>query len=178
MCCPRTLKLYFHVYLMFITLWLQEAKIIAQLLIICPKNSTPPQKKNTNNIFFLYIDLWTTMYVGFHHQKNKMVIVLVGWTSQQNQPGGRNHFLSMYILHIYYLERLKTDRNDRKYFALRPCQSQLTLRQVQEYIHTYPLLERRSTFLLLVTLRGPPLYSETGWTGELWSNCVLLILEN
>ena len=29
-----------------------------------------------------------------------------------------------------------------------------------------------------VTLRVPPLYSETGWTGELWSNPVLLILEN
>ena len=29
-----------------------------------------------------------------------------------------------------------------------------------------------------VTLRLPPLYSETGWTGELWSNPVLLILEN
>ena len=26
-----------------------------------------------------------------------------------------------------------------------------------------------------VTLRGPPLYSETGWTGELWWNPVLLI---
>ena len=29
-----------------------------------------------------------------------------------------------------------------------------------------------------VTLRGPPLDSETGWTGELWSNRVLLILIN
>ena len=29
-----------------------------------------------------------------------------------------------------------------------------------------------------VTLRLPPLDSETGWTGELWSNPVLLILEN
>ena len=31
---------------------------------------------------------------------------------------------------------------------------------------------------LCVTLRPPPLYSETGWTRELWSNCVFLILEN
>ena len=29
-----------------------------------------------------------------------------------------------------------------------------------------------------VTLRGPPLDSETGWTGELSSNRVLLILDN
>ena len=29
-----------------------------------------------------------------------------------------------------------------------------------------------------VTLRGPRLKSETGWTGELWSNGVLLIFEN
>ena len=29
-----------------------------------------------------------------------------------------------------------------------------------------------------VTLVLPPLISEMGWTGELWSNCVLLILEN
>ena len=26
--------------------------------------------------------------------------------------------------------------------------------------------------------QGTPLDSETGWTGVLWSNCVLLILEN
>ena len=31
---------------------------------------------------------------------------------------------------------------------------------------------------LCVTLRPPPLYSETVWTGELWSNRVFLILEN
>ena len=29
-----------------------------------------------------------------------------------------------------------------------------------------------------VTLVLPPLKSETGWTGELWSNRILLILEN
>ena len=29
-----------------------------------------------------------------------------------------------------------------------------------------------------VTLRGPPLDSEMGWTGELWLNRILLILEN
>ena len=29
-----------------------------------------------------------------------------------------------------------------------------------------------------VTLVLPPLGSETGWTGELWSNCILLILKN
>ena len=31
---------------------------------------------------------------------------------------------------------------------------------------------------LSVTLRGPPLDSEMDWTGEIWSNRVLLILEN
>ena len=37
----------------------------------------------------------------------------------------------------------------------------------------------RSSFVRsYVTLSGPPLDSETGWTGELWSNHVLLILEN
>ena len=36
----------------------------------------------------------------------------------------------------------------------------------------------RPSVLLCVTLRGPPLDSETGLTGELWSNPVLLILEN
>ena len=55
-------------------------------------------------------------------------------------------------------------------------------------LNPYPKLERRNTVLLLlllyyscycycVTLRVPPLKSETGWTGELWFNCVLLILE-
>ena len=46
-----------------------------------------------------------------------------------------------------------------------------------------PILERGSTVLLLllcmyVTLRGPPLISEMGWTGELWSKTKFLILEN
>ena len=36
----------------------------------------------------------------------------------------------------------------------------------------------RSSVRPCVTLMGPPLDSETGWTGELWSNPVLLILEN
>ena len=46
----------------------------------------------------------------------------------------------------------------------------------------YPILDTRisvrSFVRPFVTLRGPPLDSETGWTGELWSNPVLLILEN
>ena len=48
----------------------------------------------------------------------------------------------------------------------------------------YPKLDTRISFVCsfvrpsCVTLRGPPLDSETGWTGELWSNPVLLILEN
>ena len=37
---------------------------------------------------------------------------------------------------------------------------------------------RHEDFRLCVTLRVHPLDSETGWTGELWSNTVLLILEN
>ena len=42
-----------------------------------------------------------------------------------------------------------------------------------------PILDTRiSVRSSFVTLRGPPLDSETGWTGELWSNPVLLILEN
>ena len=49
---------------------------------------------------------------------------------------------------------------------------------------TNPKLDTRISFVrsfvlrMCVTLRVPPLYSETGWTGELWSNPVLLILEN
>ena len=48
----------------------------------------------------------------------------------------------------------------------------------------HPKLDTRISFVRsfvrpsCVTLRGPPLDSETGWTGELWSNPVLLILEN
>ena len=45
-----------------------------------------------------------------------------------------------------------------------------------------PILDTRISFsfssLPSVTLRLPPLISEMGWTGELWSNPVLLILEN
>ena len=48
-----------------------------------------------------------------------------------------------------------------------------------------PILERGSAVLLLLLLplllrhaQGTPLDSETGWTGELWSNCILLIFEN
>ena len=50
---------------------------------------------------------------------------------------------------------------------------------VYPQVGKYPILEKGSTVLLLcfycsVTLRGPPLYSETWWTGELWSNTNLL----
>ena len=50
-------------------------------------------------------------------------------------------------------------------------------------IHTYPILDTRiSVRSDFVRRHGcamlPPLDSETGWTGELWSNRVLLILEN
>ena len=42
-----------------------------------------------------------------------------------------------------------------------------------------PILDTRiSSVRPCVTLIPPPLDSETGWTGELWSNPVLLILEN
>ena len=42
----------------------------------------------------------------------------------------------------------------------------------------YPILDTRISFSFSVTLRVPPHDSETGWTGELWSDPVLLILEN
>ena len=44
----------------------------------------------------------------------------------------------------------------------------------------HPSYIRHEDFLLLLRhAQGtPPLKSETGWTGELWSNRVLLILEN
>ena len=41
----------------------------------------------------------------------------------------------------------------------------------------YPILDTRISVRMCVTLRPTPLDSETGWTGELWSNPVLLILE-
>ena len=44
-----------------------------------------------------------------------------------------------------------------------------------------PILDTRISFVCSscsVTLVLPPLKSEKGWTGELWSNRVLLILEN
>ena len=45
-----------------------------------------------------------------------------------------------------------------------------------------PILDTRISSVrpfvrLSVTLILPPLRSETGWTGKLWSNCVLLILK-
>ena len=50
------------------------------------------------------------------------------------------------------------------------------------FIAIYPKLDTRisvrPSVCSCVTLRVPPLDSETGWTGELWSNPVLLILEN
>ena len=46
--------------------------------------------------------------------------------------------------------------------------------------NNYPKLDTRISFVRssFVTLRVPPLKSETCWTGELWPNRVLLILEN
>ena len=45
------------------------------------------------------------------------------------------------------------------------------------YIRSEDFL-RPSVHSYSVTLRLPPLDSEMGWAGELWSNCVFLILEN
>ena len=48
--------------------------------------------------------------------------------------------------------------------------------------YLYPILDMRISFVLLRPAPSrsgdSPLDSETGWTGELWSNRVLLILEN
>ena len=45
-------------------------------------------------------------------------------------------------------------------------------------IHEDFCLFIRPHFFFSVMLRVPPLDSEMGWTGELWSNSVFLILEN
>ena len=44
----------------------------------------------------------------------------------------------------------------------------------------YPILDTRISCCcsFSVTLRRPPLDSEMGWTGELWSKTKFLILEN
>ena len=47
----------------------------------------------------------------------------------------------------------------------------------------YQILDTRISFVLIppppsVTLRVPPLDSETGWTGELWSKTNLLNWQN
>ena len=42
----------------------------------------------------------------------------------------------------------------------------------------YPKLDMRISVRFCVTLRGPPLDSETGWTGELWSKTNLLNWQN
>ena len=58
----------------------------------------------------------------------------------------------------------------------------LLVEHVHAVFNINPILDTRisvrASVRPCVTLRGPPLDSETGWTGELWSNPVLLILEN
>ena len=66
------------------------------------------------------------------------------------------------------------------------CHLSAQLRSQKTTAHRYPILDTRISVRMCVcvyvcvcvTLRGPPLDSETGWTGELWSNPVLLILQN
>ena len=70
---------------------------------------------------------------------------------------------------IYY----NTVQYNLQYGAVRPIGS----------FFVHPKLDTRISFVRpsvrsSVTLRIPPLKSETGWTGELWLNRVLLILEN
>ena len=51
----------------------------------------------------------------------------------------------------------------------------------QNICQCYPILERGCAVLLLLlchALATPPLDSETGWTGELWSKTNLLKLQN
>ena len=47
----------------------------------------------------------------------------------------------------------------------------------QEY-YQYPILDTRISVRPCVTLTVPPLDSETGWTGELWSKTNLLKWQN
>ena len=99
--------------------------------------------------------------------------------NEDRPPWGRpnNSWITavLYCGVLYYISIMT--RQDIQYTIYRYSQSkgcgQMTLRA--SYIkHKDILLLRPSS----VTLRGPPLDSETGWTGELWSNRVLLICEN
>ena len=47
-------------------------------------------------------------------------------------------------------------------------------------VRSHPILDTRISFIhpSSITLRLPPLDSEMGWTGELWSKTKFLILEN
>ena len=49
-----------------------------------------------------------------------------------------------------------------------------SLYSVYNLYSVYSMYSDRSSVMLVL----PPLKSETGWTGELWSNHVLIILEN
>ena len=88
---------------------------------------------------------------------------------------------------VQELERLNTEleQTEEEIMALRYIDSLSTkLEQKEEEEEIVLSKITHEDFLCLfvclssVTLRGLPLDSETGWTGELWLNTVLLILEN
>ena len=75
----------------------------------------------------------------------------------------------LHLLHYLYLTRIK-QHSLVLFWALAGTDNR------------YPILDTRISFSSFsfssVTLRPPPLDSETGWTGELWSKTKFLILEN
>ena len=119
----------------------------------------------------------------------------------------KNHFFSknLKILKIFFFRRKKNKKNaiilvlPNEEIILRPELSSPPRFRIQggyperygrtkdggrtEILVSNPILERRSTVLLLllctyVTLRLPPQDSEMGWTGELWSKTNLLDWQN
>ena len=57
----------------------------------------------------------------------------------------------------------------------------ISIGKLYDWFYGYPILDKRISVLgppPSVTLRLPPLDSETGWTGELWSKTNLLKWKN
>ena len=78
-------------------------------------------------------------------------------------------------------KKIKVNKVQRKlnyiYLNIKKLCLNVNVHRYKSYIRheDFRLSSVRSSF---VTLRPPPLDSETGWTGELWSKTKFLILEN
>ena len=109
-----------------------------------------------------------------HHATDIVTYIL-------NRPRGRyseKFYLQFYLVELVELVLVFTHKGPKEDFFCNYIEEKRKI-----FLFKYPILDTRNSFVLCPlsssgTLVLPPLDSETGWTGDIWLNRVLVILKN